>query len=387
MYPTISDLIQDLTGLHIPLPIQSFGFFVALSFLLGAWVMSLDLKRKEETGLLKSIVKTVVKGKPASLQMLASNALVSFFIGYKLIYMVFDYSSFVENPQALLLSLKGNFFGGLLSAALFTYLKYKEKQKEKLPNPIEESLQVRPHELMGNITLIAAVSGIIGAKVFHNLENMNDFLNDPIGSLLSFSGLTFYGGLIFGAIAVLWYGQKNGIHWKHMVDASAPGLMLAYGIGRIGCQVSGDGDWGITNMQVQPSWLSFLPSWTWSYQYPHNVISEGILMPDCIGKHCYYLAQPVFPTPLYEAIMGIALFFVLWSIRKKIKIPGMLFAIYLVFNGTERFCIEKIRVNTFYHIFGYSITQAEIISFMLMITGIAGIIWLKKTASSHLQKP
>lgn len=378
MYPTISDLLRDLTGINIPLPIQSFGFFVALSFVLGAWAMSSDLKRKEEEGLLKSIQKSVLKGAPANFTELLITAITAFILGYKIIYIFTDYKDFVENPQALLLSLKGSLLGGILAAGVFTYLKYAEKEKEKLPNPVYETVNVRPHELMGNITLISAISGIIGAKVFHNLENMGDFLNDPIGSLLSFSGLTFYGGLIFGAISVLWYGKKNGIHWKHMVDASAPGLMLAYGIGRIGCQVSGDGDWGIVNSLPQPSWLSFLPSWTWSFQYPHNVIGEGIPIPDCIGKHCFYLENPVFPTPLYEAIMGIGLFFVLWSIRKKIKIPGMLFSIYLLMNGLERFFIEKIRINTFYHIFGYSITQAEIISFLLIISGITGIILLSK---------
>jgi phosphatidylglycerol:prolipoprotein diacylglycerol transferase len=383
MYPTISDLLRDLTGINIPLPIQSFGFFVALSFILGAWAMAMDLKRKEEDGLLKSVEKQIMKGAPATYSELIITALTAFILGYKILFIFMEYREFADNPQGLLLSLKGSFIGGFLSAAIFTYLKYSEKEKEKLQTPVLETVKIRPHELMGNITLISALSGIIGAKIFHNLENLNEFIEDPMGALLSFSGLTFYGGLIFGTIAVLWYGKKNGIHWKHMVDASAPGLMLAYGIGRIGCQVAGDGDWGIVNTLPQPSWLSFLPSWTWSYQYPHNVIGEGIPISDCFGKHCYYLEHPVYPTPLYEAVIGIGLFFLLWNLRKRIKIPGMLFSVYLLLNGIERFFIEKIRVNTFYHIFGYSITQAEIISFALIIAGITGIILLRKNKETH----
>ena len=96
--------------------------------------------------------------------------------------------------------------------------------------------------------MLAAVSGLIGAKIFHNLENMDAFLADPMGQLLSFSGLTFYGGLICGTAVVIWYAKKHNMHYKHIADAAAPGLMLAYGVGRMGCHFSGDGDWGINNL-------------------------------------------------------------------------------------------------------------------------------------------
>ena len=223
--------------------------------------------------------------------------------------------------------------------------------------------------MVGNITIIAAISGIIGAKIFHNLENFQDFLADPIGQLIAFSGLTFYGGLIFGAISVVVYCRKYKINVLHLMDSAAPALMLAYGIGRIGCQMSGDGDWGIVNLAPKPDWLSFFPDWVWSYNFPNNVINAGVYIEGCTGKFCSVLPQAVWPTALYEVVMCIALFFVLWLIRKKIKLAGMLFAIYLIMNGIERFFIEKIRVNTEYNILG-GITQAEIISFCLIITGL-----------------
>jgi prolipoprotein diacylglyceryltransferase len=166
-----------------------------------------------------------------------------------------------------------------------------------------------------------------------------------------------------------------------MIDAAAPGLMLAYGIGRIGCHLSGDGDWGIANVAANP--IDFLPDWFWSYNYPNNVVNEGIPMPNCIGKHCFMLPQPVYPTPLYEAIAGIALFLLLWQLRKRITIAGVLFCIYLVVNGAERFLIEKIRVNSTYEIFGAHITQAELISSLFLIIGSLGIWWLNKRSNSY----
>ncbi|PZP47402.1 MAG: diacylglyceryl transferase, partial [Pseudopedobacter saltans] len=93
--------------------------------------------------------------------------------------------------------------------------------------------------------------------------------------------------------------------------------------------------------------------------------------------YCTHLAQNVFPTPLYEIIVCIGLFFFLWSIRKKINVPGKLFGVYLFVNGLERVLIEQIRVNTKYDIFGFHPTQAEIIAVLLMLSG-ALLFWKSK---------
>ena len=108
--------------------------------------------------------------------------------------------------------------------------------------------------------------------------------------------------------------EKNNIRWKHIADVAAPGLIIAYGIGRIGCQVSGDGDWGIANAATKPDWLGFLPDWIWSYTFPHNIINEGIPIPGCIGPHCFELAQGVYPTAFYETVMTVIIFSILWSL-------------------------------------------------------------------------
>jgi prolipoprotein diacylglyceryltransferase len=384
MYPTISELLKDIFGINILLPIQSFGFLLAISFLCAAYTLVLEFKRKEQEGLITFTYQKFLKGAPASASELITSGILGFVIGYKLLYVLFNYSEFVNDTQGFILSLKGNVFGGLALAGISAYMRYREKEKQKLPVPEWITEKVYPHQLVGNITMVAAVAGLLGAKIFHNLENIDDFIADPVDSLLSFSGLTMYGGLICGGIALIWYGKTKGIPVPHFIDSNAPGLMLAYGTGRLGCQIAGDGDWGISNLHPKPSWLNFLPDWAWAYNYPHNVNGVGVPIPGCVGKHCMMLPEAVYPTPLWEAIICISLFFVLWSLRKKITTPGLLFSIYLIMNGVERFFIEKIRVNTKYHISGHAITQAEIISFCLIILGIIGIYYFRK---NKIQKP
>lgn len=420
MYPNLYYAFKDLFGIEIPVlkVLQTFGFFVAIAFLAAAYVLTTELRRREKLGLLAPVHETMTIGKPASITDLLISAVIGFILGFKLLGLFGNTSDFRD----FLLSGQGSIIGGVLGAAALAYWKYYSKKKTALDKPKEEKVNVWPHQRVPDFTIQAAVAGLIGAKVFHNLENWGEFVRDPWGSIFSASGLTFYGGLIVAAYVIIRYATKKKINWKHLVDSAAPALMLAYAVGRMGCQFSGDGDWGINNSAYgtnptgkvekiteaqyqeilqrdsayfvrqfgslenvphrnfeKPASLSFLPDFFFAYSYPHNVVNDGIQLQGCNGEYCSALPVGVYPTPLYEILVCGLFFIVLMAIRKKVTTPGVIFGIYLILNGVERFFVEKIRVNTKYDIFGFHPTQAEIIASLLVIGGAILIWYARKT--------
>lgn len=365
MYPTIYDAFLDLFGVSVPFLkiVMTFGFFVAIAFIAGNWAMTSEFKRREKEGEISAIQKAYKE--PSIWMEYLSNALIGFVLGWKLVYMALNFSAISSNPQGFLLSTEGSLLWGAICALAFTLYKYRQLQNRP-PIDTTATYTFHPYQMMGNLTMIAAAAGFLGAKIFHHLEYWDEFIADPMQAILEpFSGLTFFGGLICGGAAVLWYAKRHGIKWYQMLDIGGPAMMLAYGVGRMGCHFSGDGDWGTENLSVKPDWLSWLPDWAWAYDYPNNVLGRT-------------LENPVWPTPMYEVIMALILFAVLWSLRKRIKTPGVLFSIYLIFSGVERNLIEKIRVNSTMEVFGLVFTQAELISFVFILLGVGGILYFRK---------
>lgn len=380
MYPDLSYILHAIFGSapdNAFSIVKTFGLFLIISFLVSAYFLRLELIRKEKQGLLKGKKEKVVIGRPARWQELATNGLLGFILGFKLPYIAQNFPEFQADTAGVLLSTKGYVFWGVVGAGLLAFLKFWEHHRKALPKPQIKTVEVLPHQRIGDITILAAVAGIVGAKLFaviESTENFRSFLRDPIHQLLSGSGLAIYGGLILAFIAVFWFVRSKGMNPIHVMDAVAPALIMGYAVGRIGCQLSGDGDWGIENPAPAPDWW-FLPDWLWSYDYPHNVLNDGVRIADCEFLYCSRLDPGVFPTPVYETTLALLIFAVLWVLRKRIVIPGLLFFIYMVLNGIERWWIEKIRVNPDIEILGMQATQAEYIAALLVIGGMAGGVW------------
>jgi phosphatidylglycerol---prolipoprotein diacylglyceryl transferase len=431
MYPNLFYALQSAFGIewHWTKIFNTFGLLLAFAFLCAAVVLFVEFKRKRQQGLLTPTQEKYIVGEKASIAELIVQAIVGFLIGFKFLGGLID-GGLANDAQAYIASKQGNIFAGLAVGGLFTYLKWREKDKEKLDIPITKIREIWPQDRVGDITIIAAITGLIGAKIFHFLENWDAFVKAPMEFITAFGGLTFYGGLILAAVAIFWYAHTKKINWKHLVDTCAPALMIAYAVGRLGCQISGDGDWGVYNSAYistpdgkvvladaknnldsaskndatiaqyfqrdikqfgsipHKSYVapSFIPTWLVAMNYTHNVNEEGVALANTKPNEKFntMLPVPVYPTPIYEFIICTILFLVLWFLRKKITTPGYIFGIYLMMNGAERFLVEKIRVNTQYHFLGLHPSQAEIISTILFITGIGIILYCKKTTSKNL---
>jgi prolipoprotein diacylglyceryl transferase len=389
MYPDLSYLFHDIFGTaqdNWTSIFKTFGMFLALAFLTSGYVLYLEFKRKEAEGIFKPVKIKEVHGKGVQISDLLINFLFWFFFAFKIAYIFSNFQEFQDNPAGVFFSLKGNWFIGFIVACLITAYRYYVDSKTKTGSPKEVERLIYPHNRVTDITFVAAISGVLGSRLFSILENMEDFLRDPIGQIFSGSGLTIYGGLILAFIVVSWYVRKKGMSLIHVMDAVAPTLIIGYAVGRIGCQIAGDGDWGIVNELAKPSWF-FLPDWMWAYDYPHNVadsLQRGPLIEGCDAKYCTRLAQAVFPTPIYETIASIGIFGFLWGIRKKVKVAGVLFFIYLTLNGIERFFIEFIRVNPRYDVLGMHLSLSQFIALAFIIGGIAGIWILKKRSKTKV---
>ncbi len=169
-----------------------------------------------------------------------------------------------------------------------------------------------------DITLWAYVGGWVGARLFIIPTGWEYFVQDPIAFLLSSSGWVWYGGLIGGAVAVWLWSRREGLSILFVADVVAPGLAVGLAIGRIGCQLAGDGDYGVP---------TDLP---WGMSYPHGVVPT---------------TDHVHPTPLYEMGAYLVLFAYLWRRRLQAPPPGDLIARYLLASGVVRVLVETVRRN------------------------------------------
>jgi phosphatidylglycerol:prolipoprotein diacylglycerol transferase len=227
--------------------------------------------------------------------------------------------------------------------------------------------------LASNITIIALIFGLAGAKVLHLIEHWNAFIKDPIDMIFSAGGLVWYGGFIIGMTAVILYVRSKKVSILKVIDSLGVALLLAYGVARLGCHFSGDGDYGFpTNLPWGTNYENgtYPPSRAFAIfpeitsQYPNGIVPDN---------------TPCHPTPVYEMLLGVSGFLLMWMYFRKKNYPdGKLFAIYLVMSSVFRFGIEMLRLNPRL-LFGLS--EAQLISIVLFGVGCVWILLLNRTTS------
>lgn len=209
----------------------------------------------------------------------------------------------------------------------------------------------KPVDWAYEMLFVSLVGGLVGARLYFVAQNYDQVKGDLVGNLFSGSGLIWYGGLLGGVVAMVAWARWRNFLTLALLDMSGVALALGYAVGRIGCQVSGDGDYGKA---------SDLP---WAMGYPHGAV------PTAPGV-------TVQPTPIYETLSMGLFALVLWRLRDALR-PGALFGIYLVGAGLERFLVEFARRNE--HVLGV-LTAAQIESLTLIV---AGAVWLVVLVRRH----
>jgi phosphatidylglycerol---prolipoprotein diacylglyceryl transferase len=207
-------------------------------------------------------------------------------------------------------------------------------------------------ELASTVVFAAAVGGLIGARALFIIEEWGGFLRSPWDYIFTGAGFTWYGGFLGGVLAVSWVVRKHKIPWLKAADIAAPALAVAYGVGRVGCHIAGDGDWGA---------VTDVP---WGVAYTRAIIgwvdpNTGIPYPPGVRVH---------PTPIYEFIESMIIFVILWALRKKGYASGTLFWLYLVLAGFARLAVEFWRINP---TVAFGLTEAQWFGLAVIAVGLS----------------
>jgi phosphatidylglycerol:prolipoprotein diacylglycerol transferase len=293
-YPYLSDVVKALTGADVPLPLPMFGLFVLVALVAATLALRLELRRRWESGSLVAV------------------------------------DAFAAQPPST-----------------------GHRAVPRAPTSLEQL-----DEFTTTFAAAMLLAGIAGAKLFSVLEDPGGVLADPAGRIFSSNGFNIIGGLVVATAVGVLMLRRKGIRVAPFLDSAAPALMLGYAVGRIGCQVSGDGDWGVAaDPAGKPVWL---PRWLWAQQYEGNILGVQIPPP---GVH---------PTPIWETATGLVLFGVLWALRRHPYRAGWLFSLWIVLASAERLAIEPFRVNELHG--PWALSQAQYLSALFLVVGLVGLV-------------
>jgi phosphatidylglycerol---prolipoprotein diacylglyceryl transferase len=206
-----------------------------------------------------------------------------------------------------------------------------------------------------NITALATVAGIIGAKLWHVFESPQLLMQIPLQLLLDRAGFAWFGGLVAAILVLMWQGRVAKVGALGMLDLAAPAAAVGYGVGRIGCLTSGDGDYGIPT------------SLPWGVSFPQGLVPT---------------VQRVHPTPVYELIAALLIAWYLWQRGKVDRPVGMITGEYLVWSGLARFLVEFVRINPRIY---FGMSNAQVASIGSMIAGVVLIVWARRHPHAIVQ--
>ena len=207
-----------------------------------------------------------------------------------------------------------------------------------------------------SVVAFATVFGVIGAKLWHVLETPHLLMADPAGMLFDRAGFAWYGGLVAGVLTLMWQGRQSGTGALGMLDLASPAAAIGYGVGRIGCLVSGDGDYGIPT------------SLPWGMSFPFGLVPT---------------LKRVHPTPIYEFLAAVVIGAILWKFAEKrgsARPIGEVTGMYLILSGVARFLVEFIRINPRIY---WGMSNAQVASIGSVVFGVGLILWARRHATAN----
>jgi phosphatidylglycerol:prolipoprotein diacylglycerol transferase len=218
--------------------------------------------------------------------------------------------------------------------------------------------QGKDPDFSSTLVVWAAVGGLLGARLLFVVERLPEFFADPLSMIFTGAGFTWYGGLIGGVVGVTLCIQRYKMSWLEVMDTVAPGIALGHGIGRIGCHLAGDGDWG-----------------------PPTTLPWGVAYTDAIIGWDYPPGVRVHPSALYETLAYTIIFAILWRYRRVPRATGSLFWGYLLLSSFARFLIEFLRINP---PLAFGLSEAQMISIVLMAIG--AVMLMRQTVDTPVAK-
>ncbi len=214
-------------------------------------------------------------------------------------------------------------------------------------------------EYASSLVLWAALSGLVGARLWDIWDNFPIYMRHPWSIVFSGAGFVWYGGFVGGAVAVYLVARRYGVGFLTTADMAAPAVLIGHAFGRMGCLLSGDGDWGLPTKMP------------WGMAYPNAIVgwnADTVLKLNAKGQLVsgYFPGVRVHPTPIYEAVLYVAIFAFLWSTRKRTSVEGRIFYLFLILAGAARFLVEFWRINPRVL---WGMTEYQLFSILMMVVG------------------